>query len=542
MQPATSGSNFRRWQEYAVETLAGRAKDTADRISLEKFAAGLYASDQQPQRLDVHRPEANLNKFMYTKGQFSNPAGTDSVAVDTVLWDTGDGGPCFVSESFVSANETFFKPMEGKEDSSIFLADAVHEIKITKNVRGVLTIIGTDGAVANINTVFSIIPMQCNIILGLKDMIFQAPDMLVSMILQASAFAKRKVAERDAEKSSQVPPMPLKYKGVFRAQQLARGESRRVPHPRPRPEMADCQKIALQGMGYVIRPKRPPRNLYSINVGQAADNVFSGQEQYPLVQSERGQNLMPPWFQRDDLGAEENDSPYPGMFSEFVHFMETTVEKAVEEYLAEVAKAPTPAPSPSPPEVKQPVEPLLVPPKPPDIVVPPVALPTDVPSAADRPKPLDVAPPPTAPLDVLGASVPSAISTQPTTQAPFIYNAWGGSSSRDFPSPPADALAVCSVPGCAPPAPAVPAVAHVVTPVAPGCDTYPITSYFPCLSPEDWLCQGAFCHQAVDYHACQGRQEREVRSRHVRRAGVRRVYGEGGHRCLRPHQLGRHPM
>ena len=48
--------------------------------------------------------------------------------------------------------------MEG-EDSSVYLADAKTKIKISKRVRGMLTIIGPDKAVATINTAtFSVTP------------------------------------------------------------------------------------------------------------------------------------------------------------------------------------------------------------------------------------------------------------------------------------------------------------------------------------------------------------------------------------------------
>ena len=117
-------------------------------------------------------------------------------------------------------------------------------------------------------------------------------------------------------------------------------------------------------MGYRVLPPRSPRNLFSIDVAHAEENVFAEHAQYPLTQTEAGQNLLPPWFQRDDLGAEENDSPYPGIFSEYVHFMETTVEKAREEYLAECANAPKPLPVPSTdavPSVDPQVEPSSAP-------------------------------------------------------------------------------------------------------------------------------------------------------------------------------------
>ena len=355
---ATEGSNFRKWQDYAVDSLAGKAKSAEDRISLERFVDGLYELDAS-KHPDLCKLDRHLSRFMYTRGQLSSMDGVNSVEVDTALWDTGNGGPSVMGESFYNSNREIFQQMVEDEDSSIFLADAKTELRITKRVRGVLTVIGPEGAVATINTTFSIIPMACNIILGFKDMILQAPDMLISMIQRASAHTI-------AEPVSDAPKSPvLKFKGVFRAEQSARGEPRRVPHPKPRAQIAECRKIALRNMGYRVLPPRPPRNLYNIDVSSAEENVFSNDAQYPLVASERGQNLMPPWFERDDLGFEENGSPYPGMFPEFVNFMETTVEKAVQEYLAEVARAPSP-PKPQDKDTEQPVEPPSVPPMPPD--------------------------------------------------------------------------------------------------------------------------------------------------------------------------------
>ena len=139
--------------------MAGRAKTTADRVSLEQFTDGLHASELIHKHPDVHSPEEDYNRFMYTKGLFSNAEGCDSVGVQSMLWDTGNGGPSFMSEEFHQANRTFFKPMEEEENSSIFLADAATEIKISKRVRGVVTVAGVDGATANIETTFSIIPM-----------------------------------------------------------------------------------------------------------------------------------------------------------------------------------------------------------------------------------------------------------------------------------------------------------------------------------------------------------------------------------------------
>ena len=237
VRPATEGSNFRKWQEYAVENLAGIAKSTEDRISLEKFLDALYNLDQS-KRSDLCKTDGNFNRFMYSRGQFASIDSRDAVDVDKVLWDTGNGGSSMLAEKVYSANKQFFEPMEEEENSSIYLADAVTRIDITKKVRGALTVIGPGDKAVTINTTFCIIPMQCSIILGFKDMMFQAPDMLVSMIQEASAQASKQSAAEASASMYQFPTpssaSATRHKGVFMAQQLARGESRRVPHPKPR--------------------------------------------------------------------------------------------------------------------------------------------------------------------------------------------------------------------------------------------------------------------------------------------------------------------
>lgn len=92
-------------------------------------------------------------------------------------------------ESYHNANGDSFTTMVEPDDSSVFLADAKTELKISKQVRGTLTIISPDKAVTTINATFSVTPTACDILLGFK---FQAPDTLISRILRrASARAKR---------------------------------------------------------------------------------------------------------------------------------------------------------------------------------------------------------------------------------------------------------------------------------------------------------------------------------------------------------------
>ena len=426
---AAPGSNTREWQDYVVDTVEGQVKAPTDRVCVEKVLNGLYELGNQTP--DLCKPNKNLSRYMYTRGQLSDADGVNSVEVDTVLWDTGNGGSSCISEKFCAENQKILEPMTEEENSSIFLADAKTELKITKRVRGVLTVLSPDGASpATIDTVYSVIPMGCNIILGLRDIIFQAPDMLVSMIQRAS---KEAILQSAVAEAGGPTHRPYVFKGVFRAEQLARGEARRVPHPKPRPQLPECRKIVLRGMGYRILPPRPERNLYQLNVTLAEENIFAERHDYPLEATEKGQTLMPPWFQRDDLGHEELQSPYPGMFSDYVHFMETTVEKAIEEYLLEVRTPPTE--QPPEPDIALPVVSPDVPPEPPDPSIqiaprPPAISRWDGPTADEAPKD------PTQSCPIL----PDAPDQQtrvpvapPPPAKPFIYSGW---TVYDKPSPP----------------------------------------------------------------------------------------------------------
>ena len=130
---AATGSNTREWQEYVVDTVAGQAKSATDRICVERVLNGLYELGNQTP--DLCKLDKNLSRFMYTRGQLSDADGVNSVEVDTVLWDTGNGGSSCISEKFCVENQKILEPMTEEENSSIFLADAKTELKITKRVR-----------------------------------------------------------------------------------------------------------------------------------------------------------------------------------------------------------------------------------------------------------------------------------------------------------------------------------------------------------------------------------------------------------------------
>ena len=107
---AAEGSNLRQWQDYAVDSLAGKAKSTEDRVSLERFLEGLHRLDAS-QHPGLCKFDGNLSRFMYTRGSLSPRYGVNSVEVDTILWDTGNGGPSVLGEQYYEAHKKFFLPM-----------------------------------------------------------------------------------------------------------------------------------------------------------------------------------------------------------------------------------------------------------------------------------------------------------------------------------------------------------------------------------------------------------------------------------------------
>ena len=79
--------------------------------------------------------DGNFNRFMYTRGQFASIDSKESVELESVLWDTGNGGPSFIGDACYNTHAEFFKPMVEDENASIFLADAKTELKIKKRVQ-----------------------------------------------------------------------------------------------------------------------------------------------------------------------------------------------------------------------------------------------------------------------------------------------------------------------------------------------------------------------------------------------------------------------
>ena len=193
MLPAKVGTPFHRWQASTIDNIADVVKSVAELSALETFLAGLHVVE------DLTQPEVNISKFMFSRGIFTDPSGATSIPAGLVLWDTGNGATSFISEEFYRANKDFLMPMSEDEDSHVSLADGIAACHITKKVRSTLTVRGVDDVVVNISTVFAVIPMPptCSVILGFKDMIFEAPEMLVAMINRAVRHVKLGRAERE---------------------------------------------------------------------------------------------------------------------------------------------------------------------------------------------------------------------------------------------------------------------------------------------------------------------------------------------------------
>lgn len=144
--------------------------------------AGLHAIPGLP------GPETTLSNFMFSTGMVSDDCGDNSVAVRSVLWDTGNLSLIsLLSQQFYNTNIDVLAPLSEDDNSTVNLADGASTVKSSTRVRATLTVQGVDGTFAHISSVFSVIPMPpgVDIILSLKDMVFEAPDMLLSMIQNA---------------------------------------------------------------------------------------------------------------------------------------------------------------------------------------------------------------------------------------------------------------------------------------------------------------------------------------------------------------------
>ena len=296
--------------------------------------AGLHAIPGLP------GPETTLSNFMFSTGMVSDDCGDNSVAVRSVLWDTGNLSLIsLLSQQFYNTNIDVLAPLSEDDNSTVNLADGASTVKSSTRVRATLTVQGVDGTFAHISSVFSVIPMPpgVDIILSLKDMVFEAPDMLLSMIQNAVEHVNLHRGSSKREHSQRL---------VYKARQIASGQPRRVRQPNARShQLTSIDQTYLLNKGHkLVNQRRARDDVFAISLIDGT--MFDEAALNNLTPTEAGQDVRPVWTQRDDVGPEERDSPHPGMFTDFLSFMESSIDEARAEYLAEVAKPPAQPPPP----------------------------------------------------------------------------------------------------------------------------------------------------------------------------------------------------
>jgi len=364
--PAVVGSSFHKWQASAIDEMSHDLTSAAELRALEGFLAGLYAIHKLPD------PDIDLSSHMYTMGILSDISGFDTVPVDYVLWDSGNlSKRSLVSQRFINKHKEFFAGLTVEvDDSTIPMADGKSFIRITQNFRLILTVRGLDGNDVKINTTFSVMPdmpQRVDIILSLQDMIFSAPNVLLSLIeraaqhvqlcrgphepaatpLSSESTQQHNTTDSSAQQrnTSSSPSRPSRMKLVYMAQQTGAHQPRRVFSPTPHSQLSAIDQIVLRNKGYKLRRPPPRTDVFAISL---VDGTIFDESYNDLTPSEADQDVRPTWTQREDVGPEERDSPFPGMFTEPLAFMEKPIGEARAEYLAELAKPPAQPPPPTP--------------------------------------------------------------------------------------------------------------------------------------------------------------------------------------------------
>ena len=156
---------------------------------------------------------------MYTKGTIIiNNDAEKTLHVSRALIDTGAHGGNYIGRKFLTANKDFLRSLIKSSDSSVFLADGITELKIDETLDFTLLITAPSNRAVSISATFSVIDANCDLIIGLNDLVLQSGDYLVEMVQRAVAYAKeekRAVADASlpmmaaqAALQSVVPPFP----------------------------------------------------------------------------------------------------------------------------------------------------------------------------------------------------------------------------------------------------------------------------------------------------------------------------------------------
>ena len=323
--------------------MRGTRKFSVDLSRATSFLQGLTTVE------GLFSPSKDVARFMFTRAEIMDPTTGALLGVPRVLWDSGALHGNYISKRFLDANYPFLKAMVSVVDSAVTLADNKTSLRITQEVEIPLLLGAMDGspAVTCVAT-FSVIECGADIILGLPSLVGQVSELFIAMIRRAVGLAKFDGIYEKFNTSVKRKVVHVASNSGGGARTLMRNSSGDGYHVRTgrapsigrhsvsdirglfRPCKSDGQPGKRPGWFIVPRSQRVAlKKEATKELLQAFDLAF------PEEADER-----PPWSVLDDLGPEEASSPFPGLFSAAVAFMETSIPDAQKEYLLEVNKPP----------------------------------------------------------------------------------------------------------------------------------------------------------------------------------------------------------
>ena len=303
--------------------------------------------------------------------------------VRRLLLDTGAHGGNYCGRPFLEANRDFLRGMIKTSDTSVFLADGVTELKIDESVDLTLRITTFSGKLVVITANFCVIDSMCDIILGFNDMVLQAGAMLIEMIQRAIDFSRQEARHESAssQMAAQDAPQSVVQQllPIWRPWVTAPHATLRFDARDGRPNSLSNMRAAFAELSSnstlpapqaVSSPTPPVRSPFKPTTilkrgkprgrgessrapdgahRQSLSNLTAGGaravQDTPMLASETAQDLRRPWSVIDELGPEEDETGFTGMFPDSsLSFMETSIEVARAEYLKEVSTPPTPTP------------------------------------------------------------------------------------------------------------------------------------------------------------------------------------------------------
>ena len=268
---------------------------------------------------------------MYTRASISHiDDASRLLPVKKLLWDTGAHGGNYIGRRFKNSNLPFLAGMLKHSDTSVFLADAQTELKIDESADLTLHITTYSGVMVRISATFFVIDSGCDLILGLNDMILQAPGALVDMIQRAVLFSKAEIQFSALWGSTD---SPLGVGTAPPSGHTVTSPSVAAPHPYFRPTTA----LLCDGGGKGSTRAPSAHSVQTLTVPAQTPAVVG-----PLRAYEAGtHDIRAPWTNIDVVAPEEQDPPETSLFNvQALAFMEMPVSEATAEYLAALSSAP----------------------------------------------------------------------------------------------------------------------------------------------------------------------------------------------------------